>query len=100
MGTSCSIQKGAPATANAPQDLGILSHDVTVMQDLVTPANCRVAAEQHPGLGQARGDSPPNGAPATSATVTNISKPHGVTSIVWVGELAVQFLIRKYLQEN
>lgn len=71
-----------------------------LMQDLVTPANHWVATEQNPGLGQARGDSPPNGAPATSATVTNISKPHWVTSIVCVGEVALQFLIREYLQEN
>lgn len=100
MGTSCSIQKGSPATADAPHDLRILPHDVTATQDSVTPANGRVTADQHPGLGQARGDSPPDGAPATGAPVANISKPHGVTSIVWFGEAALRFLIREYLQEN
>lgn len=73
---------------------------MTATQVLVKQVNSRAAGQRCRAPGQAGRNSPPKGAPAVNAQVANISKTHRVTSVVWVGEAALQFLITEHLQEN
>lgn len=62
------------ASADALRDLGISPDAATVPRVSVKPGKNRAAGQRRRALGQAGGNSPPNGAPAVNARVANNSK--------------------------